>query len=46
MRPQLQIDAIRALQQQMSETVERYFALGPDGSFNLDVGLFQAMKAD
>jgi SAM-dependent methyltransferase len=42
--PKLQVDAIRALQRQMPETVERYFALGADGSFNLDVGFFQAAK--
>jgi ubiquinone/menaquinone biosynthesis C-methylase UbiE len=43
--PQLQADAIRALQHAMSETVVRYFGIGPDGSFDLDVALFQATKA-
>jgi SAM-dependent methyltransferase len=43
--PRIQIDAIRALQVAMSETVTQYFAIGPDGSFTLDVGMFQASKA-
>jgi ubiquinone/menaquinone biosynthesis C-methylase UbiE len=43
--PKLYVDAIRALQAASSETVARYFAIGPDGSFDLDVGLFQASKA-
>ena len=43
--PKVQVDAIRALQAAMSESVARYFEIGPDGSFNLDVGLFQASKA-
>jgi SAM-dependent methyltransferase len=42
--PQLQIDAIRALQQAMSESVTRYFAIGDDGSFDLDVALMAATK--
>jgi hypothetical protein len=29
----------------MSEGVTRYFAIGPDGSFNLDVASFQAAKS-
>jgi ubiquinone/menaquinone biosynthesis C-methylase UbiE len=43
--PKVQADAIRALQRAMSETVVRHFEIGPDGSFNLDVALFQATKA-
>lgn len=42
--PKLQIDAIRALQQAMSESVTRYFAIGADGSFDLDVALIAATK--
>jgi SAM-dependent methyltransferase len=42
--PKVQVDAIRALQAAMSESVARYFEIGPDGSFDLDVGLFQARK--
>jgi SAM-dependent methyltransferase len=43
--PTVQVEAIRALQAAMSEGVTRYFAIGPDGSFNLDVALFQASKS-
>jgi ubiquinone/menaquinone biosynthesis C-methylase UbiE len=42
--PKLQCDAIRALQTAMSETVTRYFNIGPDGSFDLDVVFAQATK--
>jgi ubiquinone/menaquinone biosynthesis C-methylase UbiE len=42
--PQLQVDAIRALQQAMSESVTRYFAIGADGSFDLDIALIVATK--
>jgi len=42
--PKVQVDAIRALQLAMSESVARYFKIGPDGSFDLDVGTFQAAK--
>jgi ubiquinone/menaquinone biosynthesis C-methylase UbiE len=42
--PKLQVDAIRALQQAMSESVTRYFAIGADGSFDLDVALMAATK--
>lgn len=42
--PKVQSDAIRALQAAMSETVTRYFDIGPDGSFDLDVMLIQAAK--
>ena len=40
----LHVDAIRSLGAGAPDVVERYFALGRDGSFNLDVGLFQATK--
>jgi len=43
--PKVQVEAIRALQAAMSESVARYFKIGPDGSFDLDVGTFQASKA-
>jgi ubiquinone/menaquinone biosynthesis C-methylase UbiE len=43
--PKVQVDAIRALQAASSEGVERYFEIGPDGSFNLDVALFDGSKA-
>jgi SAM-dependent methyltransferase len=42
--PKLQADAIRAIQAAMSEPVVRHFDIGPDGSFTLDVVLFQALK--
>lgn len=42
--PKVQIDAIRALQGAMSESVTRYFEIGADGSFKLDVMFFQASK--
>ena len=43
--PPVQVDAIRALQTAMSESVRNYFAIGADGSFTLDVALFEAAKA-
>jgi SAM-dependent methyltransferase len=43
--PRIQSEAIRALQAAMSETVTQYFDIGADGSFTLDVGMFQASKA-
>jgi ubiquinone/menaquinone biosynthesis C-methylase UbiE len=43
--PKIHVDAIRALQRASSESVVRYFGIGPDGSFNLDVALFEASKA-
>jgi SAM-dependent methyltransferase len=43
--PKVQIDAIRALQEAMSARVTRYFDIAADGSFTLDVGMFQASKA-
>ncbi len=42
--PKVQSDAIRALQAAMSVTVTRYFDIGPDGSFDLDVAFMQAAK--
>lgn len=42
--PRIQIAAIRALQQAMSASVTRYFATETDGSFSIDVALFQATK--
>jgi len=44
--PKLQADAIRALQAAMSETVVRHYDIAPDGSFTLDVALFQAAKRE
>ena len=42
--PKLQADAIRAIQAAMSEPVVRHFDIGADGSFTIDVALFQAAK--
>ncbi len=42
--PKSQADAIRALQETASAEVERHFAIGPDGSFDLDVALFRASR--
>jgi len=42
--PKLQCDAIRALQNAMSEGVRRYFNIGSDGSFDLNVMFAQATK--
>jgi SAM-dependent methyltransferase len=42
--PQVQIEAIRALQVAMSARVTRYFDIAADGSFTLDVGMFQTKK--
>jgi hypothetical protein len=43
--PPVQVEAIRALQRAVSEDVTRYFATEPDGSFEIDVGVFRAGKA-
>jgi ubiquinone/menaquinone biosynthesis C-methylase UbiE len=43
--PKVHVDAIRALQAAMSESVVRHFEIGRDGDFTLDVALFQASKA-
>jgi ubiquinone/menaquinone biosynthesis C-methylase UbiE len=40
--PKVQSDAIRALQQAMSETVTRYFDIDAEGSFDLDIAFIQA----
>ncbi len=40
--PKVQSDAIRALQQAMSETVSRYFNIDAEGSFDLDIAFIQA----
>jgi len=42
--PQVQVDAIRALQASMSESVTHHFETAPDGSFSIDVAFFQAAK--
>jgi len=42
--PKVQVEAIRALQGAMSESVTRYFEIDKDGSFNLDIALFEARK--
>jgi ubiquinone/menaquinone biosynthesis C-methylase UbiE len=42
--PKVFVDAIRALQASVSESVTRYFETKPDGSFSIDVCLFRAMK--
>ena len=42
--PKVNADAIRALEQAMPETVARYFNLGADGSFDLDIALFKTTK--
>ena len=41
--PKVQADAIRALEAAMPEGVRSCFDIGPDGSFNLDVALFEAV---
>ena len=43
--PQIQIDAIRALQRAASDSVTRHFAIEADGSFTIDTALFAATKA-
>jgi len=42
--PKVQVDAIRALQAVASDSVTRHFAIEADGSFTIDVALFQAIK--
>jgi len=42
--PKVQVDAIRALQAAISAGVTDYFDTEPDGSFCIDVALFQASK--
>jgi hypothetical protein len=43
--PAVQVDAIRALQAAVSRDVTDYFETAADGSFSIDVALFQAGKA-
>ncbi len=43
--PQIQIDAIRALQRAASDAVTRHLAIEADGSFTIDTALFAAIKA-
>jgi ubiquinone/menaquinone biosynthesis C-methylase UbiE len=42
--PKVQADAIRALEQAMPENVARYFNMGADGSFDLDIAFVRATK--
>jgi SAM-dependent methyltransferase len=42
--PKVQAEAIRALQAKMSEGVARYFAIEPDGTFQIELGVFEAAK--
>jgi ubiquinone/menaquinone biosynthesis C-methylase UbiE len=42
--PPLQVDAIRALQQAVSDEVRGYYEIEADGSFMIDVALFEARK--
>jgi ubiquinone/menaquinone biosynthesis C-methylase UbiE len=42
--PKPQVEAIRALQAGVAESVTRYFATEPDGSFEIDVAVFEAGK--
>jgi hypothetical protein len=43
--PQVQVDAIRALQAALSDSVTRHFEMEQDGSFTIDVAAFEAAKA-
>lgn len=42
--PQVLVDAIRALQATWPDKVEKHFALGADGSFDLEAACFQGTK--
>ncbi len=42
--PEIQAGAIRALEAAMPADVASYFDIGPDGSFTLDVALFEAVS--
>ncbi|MEQ9638678.1 MAG: class I SAM-dependent methyltransferase [Alphaproteobacteria bacterium] len=44
--PPLQVEAIRALQTSVSAVAPRHFDTEADGSYKIDVGLFQATWAD
>ena len=43
--PKLQVDAIRALQAGVSASVTRYYSTEPDGTFEIDVAVFEAGKS-
>jgi len=43
--PKVQADAIRALQARMSAGVARYFAVEADGTFQIELGVFEGGKA-
>jgi SAM-dependent methyltransferase len=43
--PKVQADAIRALQAKMPDGVARYFAVEADGTFQIELGVFEAGKA-
>jgi len=42
--PAVQVAAIQALQKAVSSDVTSYFETAPDGSFSIDVALFEAGK--
>ena len=42
--PPVQVEAIQALQRAVSESVTGYFATEPDGTFQIDVGVFWGRK--
>jgi ubiquinone/menaquinone biosynthesis C-methylase UbiE len=42
--PPLHVDAIRSLQNAVSVEASRYFETEPDGSYRIDVALFEAVK--
>ena len=42
--PEVQVEAIRALQTSVSDIATRHFETEPDGSHTIDVGLFEAIK--
>ena len=42
--PAVQVEAIQALQKAMPGDVAGYFETGADGSFTIDVALFEARK--
>jgi len=43
--PQLHIDAIRFLQKAVSLQATQHFDTEPDGSYQIDVALFEAIKS-
>lgn len=44
--PPLQVEAIRALQTTVASAATRHFDTEEDGSYKIDVGLFQAIRSD